>query len=676
MKSNRVIIGLLMVIVVSLITMNFYFQKSLKMEMAGQFNRHQLLLAQAEASNMQGYLSRVQNELLRIAQSVSMFQLSREQELAFLANAVRKDIRTVKNGIRFLSRDGRILYDQWHIENEDPEMQKHFIDMAGGLCPGEVQTRHTTNRVYLVAPICRSGALEGAVVMFLDIQDIAKEFLGPIKSGIRGYAWMMDGKGNLLFHPAQPDMVGKNLYKTDSSCFQCHRTFDAEKKIIEGTGDFSGRYVAATGEDKVLAFATAVAGDARWIVVVSAPYTEVTSSIRTSMRFHTALIIFILATSGIGASLLFVANRKRIMAEEAAKHEKELEKYAAELERNVADRTRELSEEKEKLNTIVSAMGSGILLLDRGGGIQWINQAMRDIAGHEITGKTIRDMRAGSTVVSSYETGDIKTELIMNLVGRTGRYFQVTTAPVKGEGLSILLVHDVTEMKRLEAQVLHSEKLASLERLTTGIADEIGNPLTSVFSFIQVLLDMEDDEFKKETLETIHLHMSRIADILENLSGFSKMPPLEFRPCKVNGVIDDALSLIQYDKRVQAITIVRDLSPEVPEIRTDSNQLSQVIVNIVLNAADAMPGGGTLTIRTRKRDRAIGIEFEDTGVGIAREDLGRIFDPFYTTKEQGTGLGLAVSFSIVKKLNGDLTVDSEPGKGSRFTISLPADTTA
>jgi signal transduction histidine kinase len=182
---------------------------------------------------------------------------------------------------------------------------------------------------------------------------------------------------------------------------------------------------------------------------------------------------------------------------------------------------------------------------------------------------------------------------------------------------------------------------------------------------------MEEDEFKKETLETISFHMNRIEDILKQLSGFSKMPPLELKPCKVNGLIEDSLSLIQYDKRVQDITIMRDLWPDMPAITTDGNQLSQVIVNIVLNAADAMPNGGTLTIRSRLKDDRVVIDFVDTGARIAKENLARIFDPFYTTKEQGTGLGLAVSYSIIKKLNGSLTVESGPDKGSRFVITLP-----
>ncbi len=302
--------------------------------------------------------------------------------------------------------------------------------------------------------------------------------------------------------------------------------------------------LSPTGEDKILAFSVVLVGDARWIVAVSAPYSEVTLSIKRSMKIYVWIIILIFVMTVSVSAWLIVINRRREKAEERERHEKELE-------------------------------------------------------------------------------------------------------------------------------MIRSEKLASFERLTSGITSEIGNPLTSVFSFIDVLMDREDDEFKRETLETIFFHMNRISEILKQLSGFSKMTPIEVKPCKVNNLIEDSLSLLQYDKRVQDITIIRDLQPDMPAIATDGNQISQAFVNIVLNAADSMQNGGTLTIRSRVQDGTIVIEFEDTGVGIAQENLSRIFDPFYSTKEKGTGLGLAVSYSIIKELNGSLTVESELNKGSRFVITLP-----
>jgi signal transduction histidine kinase len=230
---------------------------------------------------------------------------------------------------------------------------------------------------------------------------------------------------------------------------------------------------------------------------------------------------------------------------------------------------------------------------------------------------------------------------------------------------------EARERQEKVLEMMHAERLASLDRLTSGITSEIGNPLTSVFSFLQILTDMEENEFKKETLETIFLHMNRIQDILTQLSNFSRIPKLQLKPSKINSIIENTLSLIQYDRRVQDITIMRELSPGIPEITTDGDQLSQVMVNLILNAADAMQNGGTLTIRSRVEGRSVVIDFQDTGVGMTREQMDRITDPFYTTKPQGTGMGLTVSAALLEKLNGRLSVASEPGKGATFSVTLP-----
>jgi signal transduction histidine kinase len=611
--------------------------------------------------------------MLHIAQVARVFEIDEGALLDFLAENVFEDLERVKMTARFLDSEGKVLFSRGSGEDEKAS-NLELVEMTRGGCPSEAMIRQDTQKVLLVTPVCRSDRSVGALVVSIGIQDIAEEFLGPIKSGSRGYAWMMDGRGDLLFHPTQPDMVGRNLYQTDTSCFECHKSFDVEKKIIEGEGDYYGKYVAPSGEDKVLAFATASVGDSKWIVAVSAPYSEVTMSMQSSMRFHSWLIILIfLTTSGISA-MLIVMNRKRVKAEEIARHQKRLEKYAEDLEYEVDERMKELLSEKEKLNSIISTIASGIMLVDSHRKIQWTNQQMKDIAGKDITGMMCDEIFNDCTILSSYAGKHVQTDVLSDIF-REERVYQVTTAPVLGtEGEDhgyIRLIQDVTGIRKMEEQMMHSEKLALLERLTASITQEMDNPLTSVSSFIDVLRRMEKDEFKRESLETISLHMDRIADILKQLSGFSKTPTVKLRPWKVNSLLENALSLIQYDERVKNITIVRDFQPGLPEITTDGNQLSQVVVDIVLNAADAMPEGGTLTLRNAVKDQNVIITIEDAGMGIPEENLGKIFEPFFTTKEKGTGLGLSVGRTIIQKLGGTLTVESEPGKGSRFMITLP-----
>jgi signal transduction histidine kinase len=183
---------------------------------------------------------------------------------------------------------------------------------------------------------------------------------------------------------------------------------------------------------------------------------------------------------------------------------------------------------------------------------------------------------------------------------------------------------------------------------------------------------MEDDPFKKDSLETIYFHVNRISETLKQLSGFTKMPKEELKQCHVNEILGTSINLMQYDKKAKNIIFEKDLAADIPDIVCDGDQLSQVFVNLTLNAVDAMPDGGTLSVSSALMNGSIVIRFADTGSGIPASDLPKIFDPFYTTKEKGTGLGLAVSYSIIKKMNGVITVDSEIGKGTTFTITIPS----
>lgn len=678
MRGYVLIIAILAVIISALITLNIFFQHALQMEMAIQFNKQQLLLANAEASNIESYVRNLEDHLMHIAHFVSTLQIRERRDYFWLSEEVFKGKGYIDTNLMFLDDQGAVVFSKWNVSSKNARLLSMF-EKVRQRCPSQAVVEQDAERLFIMAPICRENSFDGAVLVTTSIQDIGRMFLSPIKSGTRGYAWMIDDKGDLLYHPTQPDMVGRNLYRADSSCFKCHRSFDAEKKLIEGKEELYGIYVAPSGEDKILAYSTAAVGRAKWIVAVSAPYSEVTMSIQRAMRFYSWLIILIFLTTSVVAGLLIVFYRKRVKAEEIARHQEELERYAENLEREVAKRTEELSSEKEKLNSIVSAIGSGIVLVDPRGRIKWVNQAMRDLAGRDIVGLYCEDICADCTIVGSYEAREIQTEIMSNLFGMKDRFFQVTTAPVKGEDGEIhghiRLIQDVTEMKRMEENMMHSEKLASIGRLTAGIAHEIGNPLTSVFSFVQILKEIEQDPFKKESLDTIYFHINRVAEILKQLSGFSKMPAADLKPWQVNTLIESSLSLIQYDKRAKEITVVRDFAAGLPEVTTDGSQLSQVFVNLILNAVDAMPEGGVLTVRSRMENSGIAVAFEDTGVGIPPENLNRIFDPFFTTKEKGTGLGLAVSYSIIKKLSGSLTVESEVGRGTRFLLTLPLDGT-
>jgi signal transduction histidine kinase len=528
--------------------------------------------------------------------------------------------------------------------------------------------------VILITPIMDKSAQQGTLIVDISIESINRKFLLKQHSGEKGYAWMMDQSGILLYHPTKPKMVGNDLHKADFSCLECHESFEVEKKILDTGATGVHSYIAPYGEDKIIAFSKiTLSPDDFWIALVSIPYSEVTASITKSMKLHSFLVIAIFLATTTGALFILVINKRRIKAEESVKHKAELQRYADELEKAVEKRTLELISEKDKLDTIVSSMDSGIFLADRDKNIIWANKALKDWIGADKIKELDLDSIYGGTELSSTVEDSMIQEVFHHTLGKRKGYFHITSSPLVGPdgNMQLLgLIHDVTEIKEFEEQMAHSEKLSSLGRLTAGIAHEIGNPLTSVFSFLQILREMEKDAFKKESLDTILFHINRIADTVRQLLGLSKLPPTELKEVQVNGIIESSIGLLQYDKRADKITVSKELPP-LPVIFTDGNSLSQVFVNLLLNAVDAMPDGGILSIRSSNTYGNIVTEIEDTGIGIAAENLQRVFDPFFTTKETGTGLGLSVSYGIMKKLGGNISVKSTLGKGSVFTLTIP-----
>ncbi len=258
------------------------------------------------------------------------------------------------------------------------------------------------------------------------------------------------------------------------------------------------------------------------------------------------------------------------------------------------------------------------------------------------------------------------------------------TAPLQGagcgpcpEGGTIVIVEDITARVQLEEQLQISEKMASIGLLAAGVAHEINTPLTGISSFTQMLLEGADAEDPKtRILEKIERQTFRAAKIVNGLLNLSRPagPSVPDRaPVDVNAVIQDVLSLVEHQFEVGRLKVRRELSGQPLVVSGAEHKLQQVFLNLFLNARDAMPKGGWLTIVTRVEDERAVVEVADTGSGIPAEYLSRIYDPFFTTKAigQGTGLGLSITYGIVREHDGIISCDSSIGQGTRFTLALP-----
>jgi two-component system NtrC family sensor kinase len=232
------------------------------------------------------------------------------------------------------------------------------------------------------------------------------------------------------------------------------------------------------------------------------------------------------------------------------------------------------------------------------------------------------------------------------------------------------------QLRKIQAKLMQSEKLTSLGRLASGVAHEINSPLNGILAFSHLLMRrLKDNPELQKELEIIVKEATRVSAIVRGLLDFSRESKPQKRPCNINDLILHTLSLVERQAVFQNIRIARNLDSQAPLLLLDANQIQQVFMNILLNAADAMANQGTLTIASSHvpGDPFVQVKFTDTGCGIPEENLNKIFDPFFTTKadKKGTGLGLAVSYGIIDRHRGRIEVQSEAGRGTTFTIHLP-----
>jgi two-component system NtrC family sensor kinase len=239
---------------------------------------------------------------------------------------------------------------------------------------------------------------------------------------------------------------------------------------------------------------------------------------------------------------------------------------------------------------------------------------------------------------------------------------------------TIVIIEDISARVQLEEQLQISEKMASIGLLAAGVAHEVNTPLTGISSFTQMLLQgAEPDDPRTKVLEKIERQTFRAAKIVNGLLNLARPAQTDSSAVDVNAVINDVLPLLEHQLRTGRIQVRKELSATPLLVQGIEYKLQQVFLNLFLNARDAMPRGGWLTIVTKDGDAGAAIEIGDTGSGIPPEQLSRIYDPFFTTKEigKGTGLGLSITYGIVQEHGGTITCDSSLGQGTRFVLSLP-----
>jgi signal transduction histidine kinase len=235
---------------------------------------------------------------------------------------------------------------------------------------------------------------------------------------------------------------------------------------------------------------------------------------------------------------------------------------------------------------------------------------------------------------------------------------------------------NITEKKEVERRIQQTEKLVAVGQLAAGVAHEINNPLGVILCYTDLLKENnQDNAATLADITVIERHTENCRRIVADLLDFSRSRKAEInkQPASINSIIDNVLSMVHQQFLKKQINLCCTFADNIPSFLVDSRRMKQVLLNLIMNAGQAIGSGGDITIRTRTENSSVLVEIEDSGPGISKDILDKIFDPFFSTKEpgEGTGLGLSVSYGIIQEHDGEISVQSSPGHGALFTIRLP-----
>jgi two-component system, NtrC family, sensor kinase len=358
----------------------------------------------------------------------------------------------------------------------------------------------------------------------------------------------------------------------------------------------------------------------------------------------------------------------------------------ARLYQSLEQKAMQIERLKDFSENIVESLNIGVVTVDLEDRIESWNpqlEGLLEISRRDALRKKLQEVLPTDLVaeIGARAAGDHVSGIYkFRLNTRGGRHLVINAsiAPLVGKnGVrlgSLILLDDITQRVRLEEQMVQTEKLTSLGLLAAGVAHEVNTPLAVISNYIQMLAkQIPADDPRQKTIERIVKQTFRASEIVNNLLNFSRTGAAEFVEVDLNHVLEETLTLVQHPFKTAQVKVVKNYTEQLPTVLGSITRLQQVFLNLFMNARDAMPSGGMLEVRTGAQNGSVEVEVTDTGQGIPPEHLHRIFDPFFTTKAtgRGTGLGLSVSYGIIKEHAGKVDVRSTPGKGTSFRLEFP-----
>jgi PAS domain S-box-containing protein len=372
----------------------------------------------------------------------------------------------------------------------------------------------------------------------------------------------------------------------------------------------------------------------------------------------------------------------------------EIEEKIAEKEETIQHLTRELVDVKNFTESIIQSIGSGIIITEMNDTITYINKAGERILGYakeELIGRpfNIFSLKEKQSATPSFlnNPDDLDTRKEGWMKKKDETEFPVgftinNHLSIREERIGkIVVFRDLTSIYKIQEEILRMDRLVSLGKLASGIAHELRNPLAGIKTTAQALgEEMSGDDSRREYLHRITKEIDRLNDLLKTFFSFAKPQNLNLVYCHIKDIINEIIPFLIKEIADKGIRFVETYHPQLPKIKVDKTQMHQVFLNLFLNAIQAMPNGGELTIEANPmisnslkevKQNFVKIVISDTGRGIPSQIVHKIFDPFFTTKSKGIGLGLSITYQIIKKHGGTIKVESQWEKGTSFVINLP-----
>lgn len=688
--------------------------KKVREVVINDFNQQQLVLARHAASQIENSLNTLKRELLLLSLSPSIQYFEKvfmDKRMAIAFSSIKEEgaieikyIEGKGKNVYLINRHGYhtvqlhpddIDYLNWA---KDINNKGNILITEGSLDSPRIAVKHITKMAVPVWQVSvdekhpvATNLFSGVMIFNIDTAILIKKITQGIKSGKTGYAWVIDNKGTFLYHPEE-EFIGKNAFearKEKKPTISFARINEIQKEMMlkgkEGTSWYiSGWHKGVEKEmKKLIAYAPirlSHDSDLIWSVAVVAPISEVEGAIH-DIQVRQFMLEGVVILSILFGGLLIITMMLR---------------WSSSLEREVAKKTSELKKREYQYRSLVEHADDIIFTISPEGLVLNMNKYGCNFlkkTPEEIMGKHLNDilphetaepiLKAINNVFRSNASEQVTCSVIID--GKT-YWLSINFSGLLDEWSNVYKVlgigRDITEKMIMQEQMLYTEKLASMGTLSAGIAHEINNPLAIILGFTDLLLEKTPpDSETYEILKTIEKQGLKAKRVVENLLSFARVEGQKTIEVDINKNIEEVFTIVANNLLLNKIAIDLKLGDFLPKIKGDPDELHQVFLNIINNAIYAMKGGGILTITTSaiNDSRDIEIRIADTGYGIDKKYRSRIFDPLFTTKEvgEGTGLGLSVSYGIIKKHGGTITFetrtkDESEDTGTTFIITLPA----